>query len=826
MVQKQAAEAAEAKEGPQTMNPAKKTHAVSPRDLDILLTGLSSDDRTALLHRWKNEGKTIDDSILKGLMSLPISHQEVIAAIEICATNNRPDFELWLMNNLLAWEQNVASVAIRAWARVTDRILWHRLIPIAAITSLPQRIRYTILDIAPDAQGYELSKATLESGGWEDLSSAFHALLIERALEYDLSSERLTKLSWSIVDLQKDHHGLDHKPLNHALIWLIRHDIESLEKWANRTQKNTFVQLVKAVIQTHEARSSILSRLQKSLLKSPSDRNIGSKLPAVWSRSDVPDIVTQQLLNSTNVDRDLIAGMPRSQILKIAESNETHESWSGILLRALPWKKNFHHQRGSHDPFTDSCQSDAFPDLEDARSLAQQGRLGIATDKVQKITDFSALPPAPNSALDHPIKSLFLAIRQEQQPSPSNDVWGHLAEAWLSPEKTDINALSSLVRKHKGLAAIAHIKVLSRFRNRDDAVLKLLDYIRSDDPSEIRAVARALGDVNTKRSLLELVAMLTRPNATIPIQQEIVAILASKDLKDLQKELRSAIQDIKPPVNADNALYQIKDELSAMLIPLPENSRENSATQPSKGVATSDGDLDRELGGMIPHYRDLSSEVKRALRTALFFNQTILGTTHINEIDLSPLIDMQYKAMELLYREFFEESVSQSLQKGQIQRKLDVIGYARPIVRQMDDFESYIASLPVVKEIPFFSKFKLRKMLRAICQFEPGRRFTLDGLKAFGLYFLVFGRQNCKAGLSGLFNVGTSDDHELAAFCRELHVFQDFRNRAAHEGFHPDASNDIHGIWRTTTSLVQWAFKIKHAQKLTASAISQSKSAS
>lgn len=174
---------------------------------------------------------------------------------------------------------------------------------------------------------------------------------------------------------------------------------------------------------------------------------------------------------------------------------------------------------------------------------------------------------------------------------------------------------------------------------------------------------------------------------------------------------------------------------------------------------------------------------------------------------------MQYKAMELLYREFFEDLVSQVLQKGTVQRKLDVLGYARPIIRNMDEFESFIASLPVVKDIPFFSKFKLRKMLRALCQFEPGKRFTLDGLKAFGLFFLVFGRQNCKHGLAGIVNIGAKNDQELAEFCRELHIFQDFRNRAAHEGFHPDASNDILGIWRTTALLVQWAFRGKDAQK-------------
>ena len=46
-------------------------------------------------------------------------------------------------------------------------------------------------------------------------------------------------------------------------------------------------------------------------------------------------------------------------------------------------------------------------------------------------------------------------------------------------------------------------------------------------------------------------------------------------------------------------------------------------------------------------------------------------------------------------------------------------------------------------------------------------------------------------------------DDELAKFCKSLHVFQDFRNRAAHEGFHPDASNDLDGIWQDTAQIVE-----------------------
>ena len=325
-------------------------------------------------------------------------------------------------------------------------------------------------------------------------------------------------------------------------------------------------------------------------------------------------------------------------------------------------------------------------------------------------------------------------------------------------------------------------------------------------------IVRALGDIDTGRSLQELIAVITRPNATVGIQQDAVSILSRKDVSSLQKELKAAVQDLRIPVDPDSPLAEIREQLAGMIqTQAPKMAPTSTPGQPipMSAVQLSDTSLDDELSRMIPHYRELSSEVRRALRTALFFNHTITGSEAANAIDLSPLIDMQYKAMELLFRESFEDAVTQSLHRGGIQRKLDVIGYARPIPQAMDEFENYIANLPMVREIPFFSKFKLRKMLRAICQFQPGRRFTLDGLKAFGLFFLCFGRNQCQFGLGNMFHIGAKDDLELAEFCKELHVFQDFRNRAAHEGFHPSASNDIQGIWRTTALIVQWAFRIR-----------------
>jgi hypothetical protein len=793
-----------------------KTGNISDKDFDAYLSAETSTERMNILKKWQLAGLTMDDRIVRGLMTLPVSQPEIITAFEICSTKSKPAFELWVMNHLLSWDQNIAAVALRAWARITDRTLWHRLLPFAAIPGLPQRIRYTILDIAELAHGYEITRVVLQRRDWDELSSAFHALLMERALQFDLSSDHLSKIAWRVLEESKTNLSPEQKALIASLAWLCRHGEKDLRKWLDDAPPTIWRDIARATLESHSSRQSTLTKLEKAIQKPGGSAKIALKIPALWSRGEAGEPLFTSIINEPCEEPSLINGFSREIIAKATAITSRNQSWTASLIGHLPLAQGEGLAGSDPKPFSASYNAARFSLLAEARKQACEGTLGIATDKVKDIGDFAAETPASKSGTPHPVEVFFDA--QGGVPSPDiapKSIWTTLADAWNKPDQVNLAELTSAARKHSGLVSLAQIAVMSRMTGRDEAVLKLLDHIRTSDEIELRAVARALSQINTPRSLLELIAMLTRPNTTFTVQQDIVGLLAGKDLKGLQKELRAAIQDLRLPADKEDPLYQIKDELSSMLTSDDAKALDRNSP-PSASQAGSpdlDKDLDKDLAGMIPHFQELSSEVKRALRTALFFNRTVSGSRHMNAIDLSPLIDMQYKAMELLYREFFEDTVSQSLHKGIIQRKLDVIGYARPIVHQMDSFESYIASLPVVKDIPFFSKFKLRKMLRALCQFEPGRRFTLDGLKAFGLYFLVFGRQNCKHGLAGTFNVGAKNDLDLAEFCKELHIFQDFRNRAAHEGFHPDASNDVIGIWRTTASVVQWAFKIRDAQK-------------
>ena len=378
-------------------------------------------------------------------------------------------------------------------------------------------------------------------------------------------------------------------------------------------------------------------------------------------------------------------------------------------------------------------------------------------------------------------------------------------------------AATNSFRTRKGIYRIACVRALGKRRGSDVAVLKLLDFVRSGDARELMEVARALGNVASPRAVQELISMISRPNASVELQLEIAAILKGLNLAGHGDAIHSAASHLAVLIrNArrggvpSEALVEVWEALTGLVSSQPAGARLDGGSRVAGAV--DERTMDEALAKSIPYYETLSAEVKRALRTAWYFHQQTGTGPAASAIDLSPVIDMQYKAMELLFREYFEDACGRLIQQGVIQRKLDLLGYSRPVPEKMDEFENFIAGMPVVKSIPFFSKFKLRKMLLALCQFKPGKRFTLDGLKAFGLFFLVFGRKDCPYGLGGIVSTVPEafKDHEaLAGFCSLLHIFQDFRNRAAHEGFHPDAAADIKGIWRNTAEIVQTAHGLR-----------------
>lgn len=217
--------------------------------------------------------------------------------------------------------------------------------------------------------------------------------------------------------------------------------------------------------------------------------------------------------------------------------------------------------------------------------------------------------------------------------------------------------------------------------------------------------------------------------------------------------------------------------------------------------------------GIIPHPlllqydNSLSLHSINALRTAEnLFNQS--QDWQQESIDLSPIINMYCKAIELSMRDLLQPHTDLLIHHGEVSRKLESLGYHTNDQEKTQEFEDYIGNLPIIRTIPYFSKFKLRKILRALCVFKPGKRFTLDGPKAFALFLLVVGRKECLYQFHCMLSLPFQTDAGLFEFIKQVHILQDNRNKAVHEGLTWEASETIANMRKQAYSIINACIKI------------------
>ena len=234
-------------------------------------------------------------------------------------------------------------------------------------------------------------------------------------------------------------------------------------------------------------------------------------------------------------------------------------------------------------------------------------------------------------------------------------------------------AATNAMRTKTGIYRIICIRALGKRRQSDLAVLKLLDFVRSGDVRELTEVARALGAIASPRAVQELISMISRDNAAVDLQIEIAGILKNQKLDGHRDALAAAVAHMAGRIKASRRNGESNDALVEVWEALTDLAGSSvSVALPAVDARV----MDDALGKSIPHYEQLSAEVKRALRTAWYFHRQIETGSAAASIDLSPVIDMQYKAMELLFREYFEDACLRLVQQGTIQRKLDLIGYS------------------------------------------------------------------------------------------------------------------------------------------------------
>lgn len=838
------------------------SHASNSVDYTNYLSGRTKAERMATLSAMAISKTSVPISLAEDLLCLDIGIDEKLQILARTSSKDSLALEHFLTMQVAGESQELATLALRLWHQTTQHLLWFRIVNLLQSPLISQRVFYTIVDLTFCTGGLRVMEQAVHVEGLAGMSEAMHGLILHRACEWGVQHASLDRLAESCLPGMSTHLHPSNKALPSALAYFARFEPKKISSLTVQDQVAEPWRDILRAMNSAESHFTQQSNQLAKLFKSPKSKqlklhDISLLWPALWLRHKLSaDIVggalslaasehlpgstpalldaavsspweffagiATETLEQTTIglsdDRlfasalNLLGGLlavPASPtLLEALKTRLAHTPEPGDLLAALPLRLRIE--------LTEGASSSGKRTLLPYAQVKKEEAAVLRGDKATTPIPFQDTQPVAHEDAEQLVcRKRFFAIAYRGDRSPAGRGDGYfdlLARAWQTPNQDQLTQLAEQARRVDGIFRLCYLNALGQFKGSDSAVLKLMDFIRSKEVDDLHAALAALGSIATARSAFELVACLTRPNITSTLQLEACLLLKKLNLTNLQNELHSAINDL----GIEPATAGVKWEVRELVVSMLESTPAAPFTKVSPvnaGLEISDQRLDQELAGKIPNYRELSSEVKRALRTAQFFHMQVTSDSAPASIDLSPVIDMQYKSLELLFREVFEEPCSRLIHRGVLQRRLDILGYARPIPSAMDEFEHFISGLPTVREIPFFSAFKLRKMLRAICQFRPGRRFTLDGLKAFALFFLCFSRSECRYGLANLFPLGLRSDTDLMQFAKMLHMMQDFRNRAAHEGFHPDAASDIDGIWRSTAEIVQTVFATQAALK-------------
>lgn len=337
----------------------------------------------------------------------------------------------------------------------------------------------------------------------------------------------------------------------------------------------------------------------------------------------------------------------------------------------------------------------------------------------------------------------------------------------------------------------------------DDAIKAILyGAFQHVDSEFVAHTIRELLHSRHPRAQQALIRSVGRNTVSDDLKLTILEEISLENPEDVLQELKT-LEILRLPQHIDEAVKETIGRVAALVKENPDKvlNQENEV-EPAAHI-----DVDSLMRQMLPEADALSIDALSALRTAEMILVQSRGW-RTEAVDLSPIVNMHFKAVELTMRENFEAYTDSVIRKGLLSRKLDIVGYARPIPEKMQVFEDYLANLPVVKSIPYFSKFKLRKMLRAICLYRPGKRFTLDGPKAFALFFLVCSRKHCQFGLEKIIELPYKTDNDLFEFIKLVHSLQDSRNRAVHEGLTWEAKDEIEAFRKQAYTVIEHCIKI------------------
>jgi hypothetical protein len=347
-------------------------------------------------------------------------------------------------------------------------------------------------------------------------------------------------------------------------------------------------------------------------------------------------------------------------------------------------------------------------------------------------------------------------------------------------------------------------KALARMGSDESVKTLLYQGLQHIDSEFVAHTIRELLPSPHPRAQQALIRCVGRNAIPDEVKLNILEEISIHNPSEILHELKT-LEILRLPQHIDDA---VRDAVGRVAALVDETDSQNNPSMEGAVIRINGPDVDSTIRSLLPDVDLLNIDARSALRTAEMILMQSRSWSQ-GGMDLSPIVNMHCKAVELVLRDSFEPFTDAILRKGLLSRKLDILGYARPIPEKMQIFEDSLANLPIVRTIPYFSKFKLRKMLRGICLYRPGKRFTLDGPKAFALFFLVTARTNCAFGLESMFKLGFENDNLLFEYIKLIHSLQDSRNRAVHEGLTWEAKDEIESMRSQAFKVIEISLKLK-----------------
>lgn len=500
---------------------------------------------------------------------------------------------------------------------------------------------------------------------------------------------------------------------------------------------------------TSEHRKSLLSRFER-LAQNPTDKNINTNQILSYTRT-----FSLSLLNTraemTNEDRSKLSNLVR--FIEVLDPNRN--------VTAL--------------------NSDSEEDSSEAEEI-----------------DASFADWSGHAVIDRPIARWGVILEVLLNNAREQDKNSGLTRDERSQFLIEAMRTASHVEKRWILRALANMGT-------DNAVKTILYQCLQHIDSEFVAQSiRELLPSPHPRAQQALIRCVGRNAISDELKLNILEDISVHNPQEILQELRT-LEILRLPQHIDDA---VRDAVGRVAALIDESQSLSSSGQQGKVIRLDGQDVDSTIRGLLPNNDLLNVDSRSALRTAEMILLQSRSWTQ-GGMDLSPIVNMHCKAVELVLRDSFEPFTDALLRRGHLSRKLDILGYARPIPEKMQVFEDSLASLPVIRSIPYFSKFKLRKMLRGICLYRPGKRFTLDGPKAFALFFLVVSRHSCQFGLENMLNLGFKTDTDLFEYIKLIHSLQDSRNRAVHEGLTWEAKDEIDSMRAQAFKIIDISLGIK-----------------